>query len=311
MRSEIRVDYVYLFEITLKIMSNLLKNMKMLLCGLSLKKEYFSLPKDIYLGNVYIVPEGSSYLNDDVFHLIKQDIAKLFSDAQVLICGDYNARKGVALDSPVDTVYGNDNNLNEIIPDYCLLDYCEKNILDRHSMDSACKNGHGMKPLEVCKSTGLVIFNGRLGSDKGKREYTRVDTTGCSVVDYFVGSHSVFNMVTNFCVQTKFPESDHRPIECSLRCYVTADYHNINVPTAADWLPCVKYVWCHENLNTIRSVLGDAQSQNHRSAIVDVVVYKSSSDHLARAFDNYIHHALSALVCATGTKYDWADTERA
>ena len=159
-------------------------------------------------------------------------------------------------------------------------------------MDSACKNGHGLKLLEVCKSTGLVIFNGRLGSDKGKGEYTRVDTTGCSVVDYFVGSPSVFDMVTNFCVQTKFPESDHRPIECSLRCIVTSDYHNINVPTAADWLPCVKYVWCHEDLNTIRSVLGDAQSQKHRSAIVDAVVSKSSSDHLARAFDNYIHQAL-------------------
>ena len=89
-----------------------------------LEKEYFNLPKDIYLGNVYIVPEGSSYLNDDVFHLIKQDIAKFSSDAQVLICGDYNARTGVASDSLVDTVYGNDNGLNEIIPDYCLLDYC-------------------------------------------------------------------------------------------------------------------------------------------------------------------------------------------
>ena len=62
-------------------------------------------------------------------------------------------------------------------------------------MDKAHNNDHGNHLLELCKSTGLVIFNGRLGADKGTGEYTRVDTTGCSVIDYFVGSPALFDLV--------------------------------------------------------------------------------------------------------------------
>ena len=91
-----------------------------------LRKECFELPKDIYFGNVYIVPEGSSYLNADVFHLIKQDIAKFSNDAHVLISDDYNARTAVTLDAPINTVYGNDNGLNQIVPNVCLSDHDKK-----------------------------------------------------------------------------------------------------------------------------------------------------------------------------------------
>ena len=57
-----------------------------------LRKDRFQLPNDIYLDNVYVAPEGSSYLNYDVFDLIKEDIAKFPSGTQVLISGHYNAR---------------------------------------------------------------------------------------------------------------------------------------------------------------------------------------------------------------------------
>ena len=292
------------------------KNHEDIITWFKLRKEYFKLPKDIYIGNVYIVPEGSSYLNADVFHLIKQDIAIFSNDAHVLICGDYNARTGVTSDTPTNTVYGNDNGLNQIVPNVCLSDH-DKNIPDRYSMDNACKNSHGMKLLELCKSTGLLIFNGRLGSDKGKGEYTRIDTTGCSVVDYFIGSPSVFSMVANFCVQSKFPESDHRPVECSVRGITTSDYYDTNIPTATDWLPYVKYIWSHADLETIRTVLCDVQSQNYRSALVNAIVSKSSSDHLAGAFDDYIHQALERscetrvtnMAARTRTGPQWYDRE--
>ena len=52
------------------------------------------------------------------------------------------------------------------------------NMLVRKSKDASTINKHGMELLGLCKSTGLLIFNGRLGQDRGIGEYTRDDTTG-------------------------------------------------------------------------------------------------------------------------------------
>ena len=69
-------------------------------------------------------------------------------------------------------------------------------------LDKTHINDHGNHLLELYKSTGLVIFNGRLSADKGTGEFTRVDTTGCSVIDYryFVWSPALFDIVSNLCV---------------------------------------------------------------------------------------------------------------
>ena len=219
-----------------------IKSFEDVIAWFKLRKDRFHLPNDIYLGNVYVVPEGSSYLNYDVFDLIKKDIAKFPSGTQVLICGDYNARTGTAPDVHFNTRYGNDNGLDTFCPDMCIAENA-RYIPDRFSMDKASNNNHGNNLLELCKSTGLIIFNGRLGADKNKGEYTRVDTTGCSVIDYFVGSASVLDIVVNFSVKPKFPESDHRPLECSLACPITLNGCDTNGPSLGEWLPHIKYKW--------------------------------------------------------------------
>ena len=56
-----------------------------------LKKYFFNLCHDIYIGNIYIVPAGSVYLCGDEFHILESEIAKIPDDAEVLICGDLNA----------------------------------------------------------------------------------------------------------------------------------------------------------------------------------------------------------------------------
>ena len=134
-----------------------IKSFEDVIAWFKLRKDRLHLRNDIYLGNVYVVPGGSSYLNYDVFDSIKKYIAKFPSGAQVLICGDYNARTGTAPDVHFNTRYDNDNGLDAFCPDMCIAENA-RYIPDRFSKDKASNNNHGNNLLELCKSTGLIIF---------------------------------------------------------------------------------------------------------------------------------------------------------
>ena len=107
-----------------------------------LSREYFNIQNYIYLGNVYIVPEGSRYWNDDIFDRIKDDISQFPDNVKILICGDYNARTGTLSDIVGNTLNGTDKGLNDLIPHQFLEDG-NMNIPRRHSMDKASTNNHG------------------------------------------------------------------------------------------------------------------------------------------------------------------------
>ena len=63
-----------------------------------------------------------------------------------------------------------------------------RDVLTRSSRDKLAVNKHGIKLLDLCKSAGILILNGRIGHDKGIGESTRDDTTGKSVVNYAIGT---------------------------------------------------------------------------------------------------------------------------
>ena len=80
-------------------------------------------------------------------------------------------------------------------------------------------NKHGIQLLELCKTIGLLIINGRLGQDKGIGDFTRQDTTGCSVVDYMLCNPELFCELYDFKIASKFPESDHRGLSITVKCF--------------------------------------------------------------------------------------------
>ena len=55
----------------------------------------------------------------------------------------------------------------------------------RTSKDSVLDN-YGRRLLDLCKSTGLIIVNGRLGADKYIGDFTCITPRGQSVMDYFL-----------------------------------------------------------------------------------------------------------------------------
>ena len=181
-----------------------------------LRKSFFGIKNDIYLGNVYIVPENSAYLRDDEFYILYQHIEKIPDNSEVLLCGEYNAQTGEVPDFEAH-VFGTNGDLENLLPpedkeNHRIVEYLFKiDMLNRHSMDGNLVNKHGRQLIEFCKATGMLILNGRLGRDRGIGCFTRDDTTGRSVVDYAI-------IIDYFEVLHKFPESDHRPVSLSLTC---------------------------------------------------------------------------------------------
>ena len=92
----------------------------------------------------------------DLFSVLQTDIVYFQSFGTVLLCCDMNARVGngsrpdyIAFDRYVETIDGDD--------------YSPDVPLPRRSLDSTC-NSHGLRLLDLCKSTSLRIANGSLVS---------------------------------------------------------------------------------------------------------------------------------------------------
>ena len=84
----------------------------------------------------------------------------------------------------------------------------------RVSQDIKSNNEYGKKLIECCKASDMRILNGRVFQDKGVGKLTRIETTGCSVVDYVVCDAGVGKNIIDFKVGEKKPESDHCPLNC-------------------------------------------------------------------------------------------------
>ena len=112
--------------------------------------------------------------------------------------------------------------------------------LKRYSHDKSITNSHGKMLIELWKSTGMLIVNGRIGNDKGIGASTRVDTTGSSVVDYVIVTPRLFKEIIGFTIGPKFPESDHLPLAMTLKGKSTNLVHRKQI--LKDWKPQTKFI---------------------------------------------------------------------
>ena len=179
---------------------------------------------------MYLAPEGSTFITQDPFTILKNELTQLPDNALYVICGDFNSRTITQPDYEPSSVHGNDEDLVNILPPNILNEFGNTNfmadnrILQRYSMDKCKPSEYGLQLLELCKIANLLILNGCVGSDKGMGEYTRMDTTGNSVVDYVINSFKAFPLFGRFAVQTKLPESDHRPVVFCINCVSNGKY---------------------------------------------------------------------------------------
>ncbi|VDI30527.1 Hypothetical predicted protein [Mytilus galloprovincialis] len=145
--------------------------------------------------------------NCDVFDILQEQIESLYNIGTVAVLGDLNGRVGLK-------------------PDYLLNDFLDPLLLDnisfidyendrqdfvqRHSEDTKAPNSFGQRILQLCKSSGLRICNGRFGEDSGKITFN--NKNGCSVIDYLLLSENMFKIAKSFNVGMFTSFSCHAPL---------------------------------------------------------------------------------------------------
>ncbi len=208
---------------------------------LRLCKLFFNLPHNIYIGAVYIPPEGSPYF-DNTFSILEKDISQLSTDGQILLMGDFNARVGHLKD-----YVPHDDTDHIPLPS----DYSPDLPLPRNSMDVKT-NHHGDELLNLCKGNSLRILNGRIVGDL-LGHCTCYQPFGSSVVDYALADTQALKQINSLQISHPSHLSDHASLSVSLRCKTT-DPHTPDAPLTP--LP-PKYIWSKDSHSKLMSYLGE------------------------------------------------------
>jgi hypothetical protein len=130
----------------------------------------------------------------------------------VLLAGDFNARTGTNIDF-IDC-----SQLVEVLlVPQAIEDTLPNNMLERQNRDTVRAGWH-REFLDLCRTTGLFILNGRTPGDISG-EYTCLSNKGFSTVDYFLTTVDQLEGVQRLEVNCdekysghKDAHSDHRPL---------------------------------------------------------------------------------------------------
>lgn len=218
------------------------------LIWIKIDKNILPFDEDAFMCYIYVREQKSLVLRNeeiDYFELLESDIAKFKSLGKIFVTGDFNSRTGQSADLSDHLTYDSylHVGMNEDIR------YSE--IPLRMNRDLVLDN-YGRRLLDMCKSTGLVIANGRLGADKDTGEFTCVTGRGRSVVDYFLLSFSDFDCVSHFNICDVDEHSDHSGLHICLKLNNT---ESIFCSTKTTSSPVRKLVWACENQDLFRNTL--------------------------------------------------------
>ena len=201
------------------------------------------------LGMVYFAPENPKYKTGDYFAVLCEELTSLPDNVDVLICGDFNARTSNFPDYLEPTHEdGSDGGLSTLLPneacqtfDHMFCEHLMNNkALHRASKDAKRTNKYGKQLLSFCQSTNFFIVNWRKVLDKCIGEYTRIDTTGKSVVDYLLATPVTYQFIKDFHVHPKLPESDHMPVFFTIM-WKTELTHSTSHKKCSWWYPTIDF----------------------------------------------------------------------
>ena len=245
---------------------------------LKIGKTVFNCSTDILAGFVYVAPERSVIYGEDNCDGIEtlenhmSQILNTYPDLPWLLCGDFNART-----SGLSDVDSTDDNRH--VPLFQDLDELieEAPLNSRKTKDNG-SNNFGKKLIELCKEFGLFIVNGRTKSDY-EGEITCTANRGKSVVDYFICSLPLYQLITDMFVADR-TESDHFPIVVSfpsrMADFVPEDDYEMHLEDE------LRYTWkeqCSESFD----------AYCHENAQVEYEKFMSALDNsVEEACDSYI-----------------------
>jgi hypothetical protein len=166
---------------------------------------------------VYVPPKGSPYADEGLFDNSTAEVGMIQDlGGSILLTGDFNARTSVTDD------YVNCRYFADHMPDMLPLGNDFPEVLpERHNSDKGGLKGWHNEFLDLCRSSGLFILNGRIAGDESG-ECTCFANGGSNLVDYMVASPALFDCATSLVVHKcplfcgKGCDFDHKPLSLNL-----------------------------------------------------------------------------------------------
>ena len=124
----------------------------------------------------------------------------------------------------------------------------ERDLLGRSSMDTRKIYKHGGDLLDLCKSKNMVKLNGHVGLNKGIGHFTRVDTTGCSIVDYLLSKYMYNRWGEILCCTSKIGPVRSSTINILCQVKNLVRQHRVRHMGITSLI-----IWNDENLSNIHS----------------------------------------------------------
>ena len=249
-------------------------------------KAYFGLTRPLYIACVYIPPICSSHraLNDNYFDVLESEIARFSLNADIMLCGDFNARTGNQSDQP-STVIGSNGAMDTNTDN----DELHLNVPLRQSIDSTV-NTYGKELLKLCKCSNLIICNGRFGEDKAGK-YTCYTARGKSMVDYLIISPQCLHLLHDFCIEPLLVDSDHCPI-----------YFNLCIPVVSQDKGTISsqrqtmcyYKWDKKRVLQYHKHLTSENAYNLLSDFTCALASNATAEYVCDTFYNYLDTAVAS-----------------
>ncbi len=201
-----------------------------------LDKYFFNLDRDYYICFVYVSPDKSGKgFGIEVYDRIVNSIANYVTKGHCMVFGDMNAHTSIEPDFII-----NDNAFDlSNLPD----NYDPDVPLRRRNSDGSKLNEHAGALLELCRTSGLRILNGRkLGDMLGACTYFGPMCKNPTLIDYGLVHKDDYNDVTLFRVQDLCYLSDHCLIYAHLNVnpkkikpVLKEDLNLSNIPARYKW----------------------------------------------------------------------------
>ena len=235
--------------------------------------------------NVYLPPFNSVYGRDAtgfMAHLLTLVYLNTDCDAMYIV-GDLNARLG---------------NMYDFIKNV-------DNIQERTIIDNVC-NSHGEALIDFLLESKMVVVNGRVNPENDK--YTRVHTTGSSVVDYictgiddlnkckYFNVHLVTDLMNKYNLQSnKIPDHSVVEMHFMLNCICTTDVSDNNiefVDESRNYIMNKGDTYRYLNCNNGRKMpINFLESETARLAIVECIeiisITRAEQDEIDNMYDNF------------------------
>ncbi|CAG2235195.1 unnamed protein product [Mytilus edulis] len=197
------------------------------LIWIRIAKELTGCESDYLIANLYIPPQNSSFYrihNCDLFYELESQMIHYSAECpNIFVIGDLNARTANMND------YVQNDKLHDSILDRVgdLFTYVADEALSCRNNPDAGTNDYGTKLLNLCKSSGLRIINGR-HPDGLSNDFTYSGPRGMSVIDYLLAKPNNIEKVLKFITSNFTTYSDHAPIHVQFKTKCTMQCNDIN-----------------------------------------------------------------------------------